>query len=197
MRAFQRALKRTKIKLWYTEGFHPHLYLNFALPLSLGYESLCECVDFRLMEEIPHQELTAKIGAALPVGFRVISAGLPVMKVSEIRQADYEVSFSVPGQAEEEVRAAWRACFGRPEIPVLKKTKRGEQIVDLKPEAEVSALSCEGGRFHFQTRLASGCKENINPTLLFEAFSDFSGMSADDISVTRIAVYHENGEIFR
>ena len=36
MRAFQRAFRRSKIPVWYTEGFHPHLYLTFALPLSLG-----------------------------------------------------------------------------------------------------------------------------------------------------------------
>ncbi len=197
MRAFQRALKRTKIKFWYTEGFHPHLYLNFALPLSLGYESLCESVDFRLLEEIPPEELAKRIGAMLPVGFQVLSAGLPVMKASEIASADYEITFSVPGSGEEDVLAAWKECFGRPEIPVLKKTKRGEQIVDLKPQAEISALSCEDGRFHFRVRLVSGCKENINPALLFEAFSGFSGISADDISVIRTAVYHENGEIFR
>jgi len=197
MRAFQRALKRTKLRFWYTEGFHPHLYLNFALPLSLGYESLCECVDFRLLEEIPLEELAARIGAALPVGFRVLSAGLPVMKASEIGSADYEISFSVLGRGEEEVLAAWKDCFGRPEIPVLKKTKRMEQIVDLKPQIAVSALSCEGGRFRFQARLASGCRENINPMLLFEAFFGFSGLTADEISVTRTVVYHENGEIFR
>ena len=44
MKAFQRALKRSKIDFWYTEGFHPHLYLTFALPLSLGYESVAESV---------------------------------------------------------------------------------------------------------------------------------------------------------
>lgn len=196
MRAFQRALKRTKIRVWYTEGFHPHLYLNFALPLSLGYESLCECVDFRLLEEIPFEELAARVGAALPEGFGVVSAGAPVMKVSEIHRADYEIAFSCLGHGEEEVLTAWQACFGRPEIPVLKKTKRGERTVDLRPETELSALTHEDRRFRFRARLAAGCNETVNPALLFGAFSDFSGLFADDISVTRTAVYRENGEIF-
>lgn len=197
MRAFQRALKRTKLRFWHTEGFHPHLYLNFALPLSLGYESLYECVDFRLLEEIPLEELAARIGAALPVGFRVLSAGLPVMKASEIGSADYEIAFSIHGRGEDEVLAAWQDCFGRPEIPVLKKTKRLEQIIDLKPQIGASVLSHEGGNFHFRARLAAGCRETVNPMLLFEAFFGFSGLTVDETSVTRTAVYHENGEIFR
>ena len=47
MRAFQRAFRRCRdLDFWYTEGFNPHLYLTFALPLSLGYESGAETVDF-------------------------------------------------------------------------------------------------------------------------------------------------------
>jgi radical SAM-linked protein len=125
MRAFQRALKRTKIKFWYTEGFHPHLYLNFALPLSLGYESLCESVDFRLLEEIPPEELAKRIGAMLTVGFQVLSAGLPVMNASRsLRRTMNHVFPSGRGE---------RTC-SRPGRNVsagrkfgLKKTKRGSR----------------------------------------------------------------------
>jgi hypothetical protein len=122
---------------------------------------------------------------------------MDVMKASEIGSAEYEIAFSIHGRGEDEVLAAWRDCFGRPEIPVLKKTKRMEQIVDLKPQTGIPELSCEGGRFRFRARLAAGCRETVNPMLLFEAFFGFSGLTADEISVTRTVVYHENGEIFR
>ena len=46
-RCFQRALQRAGLSVWYTEGFNPHSYLTFTLPLSLGYESLCESMDKR------------------------------------------------------------------------------------------------------------------------------------------------------
>ena len=35
-RAMSRALKRAQIPLWYTEGFNPHPYMSFSLPLSLA-----------------------------------------------------------------------------------------------------------------------------------------------------------------
>ena len=47
-RCMQRALRRAEIPVWYTEGFNPHPYTTFALPLSLGYESLCETMDLRI-----------------------------------------------------------------------------------------------------------------------------------------------------
>ena len=39
-RVFSRAFARAKIDLWFTEGFNPHPYMSFSLPLSLGVESL-------------------------------------------------------------------------------------------------------------------------------------------------------------
>ena len=35
-RCMQRALKRSGLPIWYTEGFNPHAYVTFALPLSMG-----------------------------------------------------------------------------------------------------------------------------------------------------------------
>ena len=52
VRCITRAMKRACVPIWFTEGFNPHAFLTFAMPLSLGFESLCETVDFRLMEEI-------------------------------------------------------------------------------------------------------------------------------------------------
>ena len=40
MRTFTRAFRRTSLPLWYTQGFNPHLYMTFPLPLALGVESL-------------------------------------------------------------------------------------------------------------------------------------------------------------
>ena len=89
MRAFQRAFRRARIPVWYTEGFHPHLYLTFALPLSLGYESLCESVDFRVTEDMTMEELERRLREALPPGFGVMSVGKPEMQPSEIKTALY------------------------------------------------------------------------------------------------------------
>ena len=46
-RVFQRALKRSGIPVWYTQGFNPHIYMTFSAPLPLGQESVAECVDFK------------------------------------------------------------------------------------------------------------------------------------------------------
>ena len=61
-----RALKRAQIPLWYTEGFNPHPYMSFSLPLSLGVESLCESVDLRIIGDITNDEIKYRLNNVLP-----------------------------------------------------------------------------------------------------------------------------------
>ncbi len=51
-RVMQRALKRARLPVWYTQGFNPHIYMTFAAPLALGQESLVESLDCK-MEPLP------------------------------------------------------------------------------------------------------------------------------------------------
>ena len=51
MRTFQRAFARAKIQIKHTEGFHPHPFVSIALPLSVGYSSQCEILEFTLLGE--------------------------------------------------------------------------------------------------------------------------------------------------
>ncbi len=196
MRAFQRAFKRSKIDFWYTEGFHPHLYLTFALPLSLGYESFAETVDFRLVTPMPYDEITRRIDAVLPVGFKAVSSAKPVMDAKRIRFADYKLSFSVNAEDPEKVLAAWYRCFSGENVNVIKKTKRGESEINIKPHIKLSKLEHHNRNFNLVARLASGTELNINPELVFEAFRNFSKILPEDISVVRTAVYNEQMEKF-
>ncbi len=46
-----RLINKAKIPVWFTEGFNRHAYLNFAVPLSLGYEGLYEVLDVRIIDD--------------------------------------------------------------------------------------------------------------------------------------------------
>ncbi len=90
MRMFTRAFRRSGLPLWHTQGFNPHVYMMFALPLALGYESLCETLDIRLTQEIPFEEVAGRLNAALPYGFMAERAAEPVLDPKEIAFAQYE-----------------------------------------------------------------------------------------------------------
>lgn len=84
MRCMTRAIKRAAIPAWYTEGFNPHLFITFALPLTLGVESLCESMDIRLTEEMGFEEVKNRLNVNLPDGIRITNVAVPVYKANDI-----------------------------------------------------------------------------------------------------------------
>ena len=92
-RAMSRALKRAGIPLWYTEGFNPHPYMSFSLPLSLGVESLCESVDLRITGEITNKEIKDRLNSVLPEDLKIVDVYDDFRDNSEIVYSDYVYKF--------------------------------------------------------------------------------------------------------
>ena len=185
-RVFQRAVKRCKLPVWETQGFNPHIYITFALPLALGTEGVCESLDTKLTEDISFEEICERLNSALPRDIRVLSAAEPVYKNTDIEKSEYEIRIS----------ADWdKLCgfFSQEKIMTEKKTKKGISEIDLKPMIEI--VEMEDG--FIRMRLPSGTQTNINANLVFEAFEKQFDMEIDTLNIKRTAVYCQNGEIFR
>ncbi|MGN0663289.1 MAG: TIGR03936 family radical SAM-associated protein, partial [Faecalibacterium sp.] len=91
-RVMQRVLKRSGLPVWHTLGFNPHIYMTFACPLSLGQESLCECVDVKTEAEAPDfAQWKDALNAIMPAGIEVFSVAPVVMKADSIAYACYSV----------------------------------------------------------------------------------------------------------
>lgn len=188
-RCMQRALVRTGLPCWHTEGFNPHLYLTFALPLSLGYESDCEIMDFRLTEEIDLGEVQNRLNAVLPEGLEVYRVALKGEKFDKIVSADYTVELY--GDVEQ-LERRFSDFLSEPWIEVEKKTKKGTKTIDLKPEI----LSCQTERgegcLRLKLRLPAG-KKTINPGLLTDEFERVNPGIVSRVSFLRTAVWCGEG----
>ncbi len=185
-RVFQRAVKRCKLPVWETQGFNPHIYITFALPLALGTEGICESLDTKLTEDISFDEICERLNSALPRDIRVLSAAEPVYKNTDIEKSEYEIRISTDWDKLSEF-------FAQERIVTEKKTKKGISEIDLKPMIEITEMS-EG---FIRMRLPSGTQTNINANLVFEAFEKQYGVEIDTLNIKRTAVYCQNGEIFR
>lgn len=185
-RVFQRAVKRCKLPVWETQGFNPHIYITFALPLALGTEGICESLDTKLTEDISFEEICERLNSALPRDIRVLSASEPVYKNTDIEKSEYEICISADWDKLSEF-------FAQEKIITEKKTKKGISEIDLKPMIEIAEM--EDG--FIRMRLPSGTQTNINANLVFEAFEKQYGVEIDTLNIKRTAVYCQNGEIFR
>ncbi|MEM1483359.1 TIGR03936 family radical SAM-associated protein [Oscillospiraceae bacterium PP1C4] len=195
-RCVARALKRSGLPVWHTLGFNPHIYTTFALPLSLGYESECESMDFRLTEELPMQEVVDRLNAVFPEGLIAYAAQPAGAKPEAICWADYEITQEFDGIDAQTVVDKFAAYCAQEEIPVVKKTKKGDKTIDVKPCFSVRDVKAEGCTLSMTMRAAAGITLNINPTLILDAFAENAGIKADWMRVVRIAILDQEFKAF-
>ena len=198
VRCITRAMKRACVPIWYTEGFNPHAFLTFAMPLSLGFESLCETVDFRLMEETDLTELAERINNALPVDITVKEIYVYDTSPNDIRWAEYKIIFNNP---DELLLAQAEKILSSEEIMVLKKSKKGrnkvEKEVNIKEHIKSFELSEDSGKLILNTILSSGTSVNINPMLLIGALVKDTQTDEQDVDIIKVQSYTEYMEIFK
>ena len=198
VRCITRAMKRANVPIWFTEGFNPHAFLTFAMPLSLGFESLCETVDFRLMEEVDLNELAKRLNSALPVDITVKEIYVYETSPNDIRWAEYKIIFNNPDNL---LLAQAEKVLSADEIMVLKKAKKGrnkvEKEVNIKEHIKSFGLSEENGKLILNTVLSSGTSVNINPMLLIGALVKDTETDEQDVDIIKVQSYTENMEIFK
>lgn len=181
----QRAMRRSRLPIWQTEGYNPHTYVAFMLPLSLGQEGVCEAMDFRLTEDVSPEEVMQKLNDSLPPDIRVISVTAPNYKNTDIASAEYRIESDVDTEK-------FRAFTEKEQILTEKKTKRGVSTVDLKPLISELCIAEDA----ITLRLPAGNDFNINPSLLFEAFCAETGESITRIRIVRTRIFCADGNIF-
>ena len=193
-RCMQRTFKRSGLPVWYTEGFNPHIDIMFALPLSLGYESSVEIMDFNLTEEVPFEEVKEKLNKVMPEGIKIVKIYTPETKHTAIKYADFKITFKGIGS---ELQSEFRRFMEQEQINTVKKTKRkGEKLIDLKPDIKIISEEFQDGRFVLVLRLPAGTEKNINPSLVTDLFVPFCCTDVEIESVERIAVISEKNEDF-
>jgi radical SAM family uncharacterized protein/radical SAM-linked protein len=95
-RALPRAFRRAKIRLGYSQGFHPMPLIQYGPALGVGTVGCNELIDFDSPEVLTEAEFLNRMNGALPRGLRFKSLrSLPVggqSLIKGINRAEYSVS---------------------------------------------------------------------------------------------------------
>ena len=87
-------IEKAKITVWFTEGFNQHAYMNFAVPLSLGYVGLYEVVDVKITDDnYSLSQLVCDLNAVSTPDIHFLKAAESVMHTKEIAFAEFELLF--------------------------------------------------------------------------------------------------------
>ena len=146
MRTFQRAFFRAGIPLKHTEGFNPHPFISIALPLSVGYSSQCEILEFVLLDGVPREAVPRRLTAAMPEGILVHSCYPAERKLKELTYVNYIINMEYEEGRPQETETALKNLLSRDSLVVRKKSKKakaGFTEVDLIPLIHSWNIQCQ------------------------------------------------------
>jgi len=193
-RFMSRLIRRANIPVWYTEGFNPHLYMTFALPLSLGFESDYNVLDIRVLDDdYDISVLPEKLNAVCPPYITFFDVAEPQKKAGDVAAAEFNITFDDNGVIAKDIND----FLGRDSIVVLKKTKKGgEKEIEVADKIKAFSLENNDGNTKLKITLPAGSVENLNPELFLNKFFEESGKYYCYV-VNRTAILDSNGKLFK
>lgn len=178
MRAMTRSLRRAHVPLWYTEGYNPHPYITFALPLSLGMESLCESMDMKIEGDSTNDEIFNMLKDSMPPGIEIIKVSDPVYDSKKIAFGEFDIFFDCENNPEETLSLI-NSLLSKNELIVQKLGKKGRHKVlkdiNLIEFIKNYSVSAFGERIKLTVILPAGSITNVNPSLLADEIQKKSG----------------------
>ncbi len=183
-RFMSRLIAKANIPVWFTEGFNQHAYMNFAVPLSLGYVGLYEVVDVKIVDDSYSLErLVDDLNAVSTPDINFVKASESVMHTKEIAFAEFKLFFDNIDSPK------INEFFAQESIITQKKTKKGGiKDIDIAPLIKKAEL-CDN---ELTLILTAGNENNLNPSLVMTAFYDFCGRDPDFYDVTRTMIYDKD-----
>ncbi len=199
-RTMQRIIVRSGVDIWYSEGFNPQPRIVFAMPLSVGMESTCELMDFKINAYMPAEEIKERISKNFPEEMKVLDVYTPEVKFKEIAYADYTLKLFVKDINDELCQKinnlVKKECF------VTKKTKSGEKEIDISSLInKLEAKPCDGF-IEINTVVSAGNENILNPELIVDAIRRETGiLNTDSIdeyyTIMRNKMLYSNLEEFK
>lgn len=175
LRMFKRAFKKTGLGLKYSQGYNPHPKMGFAQPLSLGYSSRCELIEFET--EMPHTtgEIMEKMRGEMPDGIKLLFCFELDEKIkslaSDAEAAEYKIW--IPTEHTEEVLKSFLATYlNKKEITALKRQKKTKKMepVNIRHMIRELEISKVGEFAMIKALLDCGSKSNCSPELVISSF---------------------------
>ncbi len=185
-----RAIVKSALPVYYTEGFNPIPHLVFSPPLSVGCGGYEEVLDFKIVSEVSDSEIFEKLSAAMPDGITVTEVYTQDMKLKNITWAENEIIFHSPKLTEENAPAVCDSIaneFLKTPVYIMKRSKSGEREVDITSYVKSASAEMKDGNLYV-TAVTSAQSENyLNPEYFAKAIAEKYDLNGED-------TYHE---IFR
>ena len=191
MRYFQKVMRRADVDIRYSEGFSPHQIMSFAAPLGVGITSDGEYFDIEVYSTKSSAEMIADMNKTMVDGVEITGyVALPdnaKTAMAIVAAADYVLSYKegyeVPFSVEEWKSHVAELFTNQKVFTIIKKTKKSEREVDLKPLVYAFDVIEEDGKPAFYINVSTGSVDNIKPELLLASVYEKLGLEYNESSI--------------
>lgn len=206
LRLFKRSFKRVEVKLQYSQGFNPHPKMSFAQPLSLGYSSTSEYLEFDTIESFQPTEIMERLNSVMPEGVTIISCyelplgGKTMASLTEYGEYVIEIPIGsfldIEDAGNFNIIKALEKYISREKIIVSKvQRKSGKEIeIDIKPMIKSISGLVVSNNIMLTIKINAGSVSNLSPEMVLTSFCTFAGILYDraEVSIKRTEIYFNN-----
>ncbi len=179
-----RALRRSRIPVAYSSGFHPHPKVSFGPALPSGVAGINEFFDIELTAVVNPQDMIQRMNSVLPEGIRLSSALIISKKDNSLGNIFKRYAYEVI--IDNSLINSINSFLSRDSWEVQRKNK----TVDIRPTVEGAQV--EGNIL--KLFLADTEKANAR---LNEVLKELLQLSPEDVSaltITRVGLYGYNND---
>jgi radical SAM-linked protein len=172
------------------------MIMSFASPLGVGLTSDAEYMDIEIKTPISSRDAIDALNRVgvegiEVTGFYEIPEGKANKAMTLVAAADYTLRFRKGYAPNDDWQSAISHFFAQKEIMVMKKTKKSEKEVDIRPM--IYEMSVNAGTVFM--KLSSGSVANLKPELVMDAYLKSIGIEPQPFAyeINRCEVYADLG----
>ena len=196
IKLMERIVRRTGLKLSYSEGFNPHPKTAFSPALQLGVQSHCEYLDMEFDEAVEEDLLIQKLNEKTVEGINFIEAKILTDKVDSlvafITHSRYEIAVDEEDENKiSKIISAINKINDTNEMLLTKKTKKGN-IKEYNVKEYIGTIDFErkSDGLSIFVDICSGSVKSINPKKIIELVESFEDLSGIEYDLIKLETYH-------
>ncbi|HHY36310.1 MAG TPA: DUF2344 domain-containing protein [Firmicutes bacterium] len=191
----EKALRRARVPLAFSQGFNPQPRIAFAAALPVGMTSSGEYVEFTLREPWPPEFFLKQVNGQLPPGLalaavREVPEKYPAL-MAVVNLARYQIGLELPaGRGSEDFSRAWEGFLQQEEVTVSRQTRKGLRRFNLIPyiyHYRLQEDSSDSIAITLELRLTP--QGSVRPGEVMEAFRAYTGWEGRVFFLHREGLY--------
>ncbi|MBQ7669926.1 MAG: TIGR03960 family B12-binding radical SAM protein [Clostridia bacterium] len=177
-RNMMRAIVKSHLPVWYTEGFNPIPKLAFASPLSVGCCGEKEIADIKVTENITDDEILRTLKENMPDGIGISTVYTAESKFRSIKWAENEIIVKTD-RVDPELPKKICRLFSSP-VVMMKRSKSGEKEVDITKFIKRVSARITGEGYIVNAITGADGEGYLNPEYVIGAINNAFDTERDD-----------------